>query len=115
MPRIVYDAETRHRLGIALGREAARRYVSGCRGRPRRDVPPTPAQRLLEARDWVALEDAYEALSAREQKALDLRFGLNPNDSVRRPMEEISSELQISPSRVEQALARAVEKLDAGL
>ena len=106
------DADARHGWGLALGRELARRNGLPL---PSPVRPPTLAERLLEARDWPALEDAFEMLDQREQLALDLRYGLRPSDPTRRSHEEISEALGVGRSRVGQILERAVEKLDSRL
>ena len=109
------DADVRHAAALELGRELATHFGLG-RGSltqpPRRS---TPAEALLEAGDWMRLEDAFESLGSREQEVLDLRYGLAPASPQRLTQDEVGERLGISRSRVGQLEAAAVAKLDGRL
>lgn len=77
--------------------------------------PPPPAhprvRALLEARDWPALEDAYELLPPDQQRVLDLRYGLRPNDPEQRAPDEVAALLGVELERVEDSERQAIDQL----
>src|SRR3989338_1733340 len=65
------------------------------------------ALRLL--RDYV--KDLIHELSPREQKILEMRFGLN--DGVSHTLEEVGQEFDVTRERIRQIEAKALEKIKA--
>lgn len=70
-------------------------------------------RRLLETRDWRALEDAYEQLPETERHSLDLRYGLRPGDPVRCTQLDAATALGLDRVDVQRLEARAIGKLAA--
>jgi DNA-directed RNA polymerase specialized sigma24 family protein len=110
MPRPA-DREARHRAALEFGRQLAEhRWPVPLRAHGPQNA--TPAERLLLARDWPRLEDAYELLDARGQIALDLAYGLRPGDGRVRSEAEIAEALGVATARVPVIVRRAIGRLD---
>ncbi|MFC1788073.1 sigma-70 family RNA polymerase sigma factor, partial [Patescibacteria group bacterium] len=65
------------------------------------------ARELL--RDYV--KDSMKELSPREQKILEMRFGLT--DGVSHTLEEVGKEFDVTRERIRQIEAKALEKIQA--
>src|SRR5688500_14690943 len=83
----------------------------------RADDPPEPTQPRrvlprLRARNWPALEDAYEQLPDDAQAVLDLRYGLRPEDPARRSAAETGAALDLDPLAVRRIEVEALAALD---
>ena len=60
-------------------------------------------------RDYI--QEAIEDLSPREQKILEMRFGLK--DGVTHTLEEVGREFDVTRERIRQIEAKALEKIQA--
>ncbi len=72
-----------------------------------KNVSPDRAAGLQILRDYV--KEAIIDLSAREQKILEMRFGLN--DGVTHTLEEVGQEFGVTRERIRQIEAKALEKI----
>lgn len=72
-----------------------------------KNVSPDRAAGLQILRDYV--KEAIKDLSAREQKILEMRFGLN--DGVTHTLEEVGQEFGVTRERIRQIEAKALEKI----
>jgi RNA polymerase primary sigma factor len=72
-----------------------------------KNVSPDRAAGLQILRDYV--KDAIKSLSAREQKILEMRFGLS--DGVTHTLEEVGQEFGVTRERIRQIEAKALEKI----
>jgi RNA polymerase primary sigma factor len=74
-----------------------------------KNVSPSQAAGVELLRDyiWEAIED----LSPREQKILEMRFGLR--DGVTHTLEEVGKEFDVTRERIRQIEAKALEKIQA--
>jgi len=72
-----------------------------------KNVSPDRAAGLQILRDYV--KDAIKTLSAREQKILEMRFGLS--DGVTHTLEEVGQEFGVTRERIRQIEAKALEKI----
>lgn len=66
---------------------------------------------LLLDRDWAALEDGYEALTAYQQQVLDLRYGLRPGSPTAMNVGDVAAALGKSARSIESAEQRAITRL----
>ena len=96
------DPDLRHAAALEFGRELALHFTAGGVDLPSWAPPraQSRAERLLRARDWMRLEDAYEGPRPRPQEVLDLRYGLAPASPERLTQDEVAKRLGISRSRV---------------
>ncbi len=77
-----------------------------------KNVSPDRAAGLEILRDYV--KEAIRDLSAREQKILEMRFGLS--DGVTHTLEEVGQEFGVTRERIRQIEAKALEKIkDMGI
>jgi DNA-directed RNA polymerase specialized sigma24 family protein len=107
-------AADRHELALAFGR----RLLEHRWPQPLvvASAPPSNAAvALLQQRDWVRLEDAYEQLDRDEQIPLDLSYGLRPGDGPRRALAEVAEALGVREATAAAAVRRAVTRLDGWL
>lgn len=74
-----------------------------------KDVSPDRKAALRLLRDYV--HEVIQELSPREQKILELRFGLL--DSVTHTLEEVGREFDVTRERIRQIEAKALEKIKA--
>ncbi|MBI4434125.1 sigma-70 family RNA polymerase sigma factor, partial [Candidatus Uhrbacteria bacterium] len=72
-----------------------------------RSVTPDRAAALQLLRDYV--KDIIKDLSPREQKILDMRFGLT--DGVPHTLEEVGREFDVTRERIRQIEAKALERI----
>ncbi len=72
-----------------------------------KNVSPDRAAGLQILRDYV--KDAIKSLSPREQKILEMRFGLA--DGVTHTLEEVGQEFGVTRERIRQIEAKALEKI----
>jgi len=72
-----------------------------------KNVSPDRAAGLQLLRDYV--KDAIKSLSPREQKILEMRFGLG--DGVTHTLEEVGQEFGVTRERIRQIEAKALEKI----
>lgn len=72
-----------------------------------RNVSPDRAAGLQILRDYV--KDAIKDLVPREQKILEMRFGLN--DGVTHTLEEVGQEFGVTRERIRQIEAKALERI----
>lgn len=72
-----------------------------------KNVSPDRAAGLQILRDYV--KEAIKELSAREQKILEMRFGLS--DGVTHTLEEVGQEFGVTRERIRQIEAKALEKI----
>jgi len=72
-----------------------------------KNVSPDRAAGLQILRDYV--RDAIQFLSPREQKILEMRFGLS--DGVTHTLEEVGTEFGVTRERIRQIEAKALEKI----
>ncbi|KKU26305.1 MAG: RNA polymerase sigma factor [Candidatus Magasanikbacteria bacterium GW2011_GWA2_46_17] len=72
-----------------------------------KNVPPDRAAGLEILRDYV--REAIKDLSPREQKILEMRFGLV--DGVTHTLEEVGQEFNVTRERIRQIEAKALEKI----
>ncbi len=72
-----------------------------------KNVSPDRAAGLQILRDYV--KEAIKDLSAREQKILEMRFGLT--DGVTHTLEEVGQEFGVTRERIRQIEAKALEKI----
>jgi RNA polymerase primary sigma factor len=72
-----------------------------------RTVSPDRAAALQLLRDYV--KDIIKDLSPREQKILDMRFGLT--DGVPHTLEEVGREFDVTRERIRQIEAKALERI----
>lgn len=72
-----------------------------------KNVSPDRAAGLQILRDYV--RDAIQFLSPREQKILEMRFGLT--DGVTHTLEEVGTEFGVTRERIRQIEAKALEKI----
>ena len=72
-----------------------------------KNVSPDRAAALQLLRDYV--RDVIKDLSAREQKILEMRFGLT--DGVAHTLEEVGKEFDVTRERIRQIEAKAIEKI----
>ena len=72
-----------------------------------KNVSPDRAAALQLLRDYV--RDVIKDLSAREQKILEMRFGLL--DGVSHTLEEVGKEFDVTRERIRQIEAKAIEKI----
>src|SRR3989339_567151 len=72
-----------------------------------KNVSPDRAAGLQLLRDYV--QDAIKSLSPREQKILEMRFGLG--DGVTHTLEEVGQEFGVTRERIRQIEAKALEKI----
>ena len=73
-----------------------------------RTVTPDRAAALQLLRDYVA--DVIKDLTPREQKILEMRFGLK--DKVAHTLEEVGQEFDVTRERIRQIEAKALEKIE---
>ena len=73
------------------------------------DNTPAPAQAAAYTLLREQLEDVLETLTPREQKVLELRFGLIDNKP--RTLEEVGKEFHVTRERIRQIEAKALRKL----
>ena len=73
-----------------------------------KNVTPDRAAALQLLRDYV--KDIIKDLSPREQKILEMRFGLE--DGVAHTLEEVGQEFDVTRERIRQIEAKALEKLE---
>jgi RNA polymerase primary sigma factor len=74
-----------------------------------KNVSPDRAAALQLLRDYVT--DVIKDLSPREQKILEMRFGLT--DGVAHTLEEVGKEFDVTRERIRQIEAKALEKIQA--
>ncbi len=74
-----------------------------------KNVSPDRAAALQLLRDYV--QDVIKDLSPREQKILEMRFGLT--DGVAHTLEEVGKEFDVTRERIRQIEAKALEKIQA--
>ncbi|HLD81810.1 MAG TPA: sigma-70 family RNA polymerase sigma factor [Patescibacteria group bacterium] len=74
-----------------------------------KDISPDRKAALRLLRDYV--KDLIHELSPREQKILEMRFGLN--DGVSHTLEEVGQEFDVTRERIRQIEAKALEKIKA--
>ena len=72
-----------------------------------KNVSPAHAAGVQLLRDYIA--DAIKDLSPREQKILEMRFGLT--DGVTHTLEEVGKEFDVTRERIRQIEAKALEKI----
>ena len=72
-----------------------------------KNVSPDRAAGLQILRDYVSV--AIRELSPREQKILEMRFGLS--DGVTHTLEEVGQEFGVTRERIRQIEAKALEKI----
>ena len=72
-----------------------------------KNVSPSHAAGVQLLRDYIA--DAIKDLSPREQKILEMRFGLT--DGVTHTLEEVGKEFDVTRERIRQIEAKALEKI----
>jgi len=72
-----------------------------------KNVAPDRAAALQLLRDYV--KDVIKDLSPREQKILEMRFGLM--DGVGHTLEEVGQEFDVTRERIRQIEAKALEKI----
>jgi RNA polymerase primary sigma factor len=72
-----------------------------------KNVSPSRAAGLEVLRDYV--REAISDLSAREQKILEMRFGLS--DGVTHTLEEVGTEFSVTRERIRQIEAKALDKI----
>jgi hypothetical protein len=97
---------------LELERVRVARGVAGSAESPGFHGESSLAERLLDVRDWRALEHAYEALDRRSQTVLDLGHGLHPSRPARLTWQEIAERIGVSRTRVQELHAAAVAKLN---
>ena len=73
-----------------------------------RTVTPDRAAALELLRDYVS--KVIEDLTPREQKILEMRFGLK--DGVSHTLEEVGQEFDVTRERIRQIEAKALEKIE---
>ena len=73
-----------------------------------RTVTPDRAAALQLLRDYV--KDVIKDLTPREQKILEMRFGLL--DGVAHTLEEVGHEFDVTRERIRQIEAKALEKIE---
>jgi RNA polymerase primary sigma factor len=69
----------------------------------------TPESILIRKQNRALVKDALMKLTPREQRILDLIFGLTFGEAMRKT--EIAMEFQISPTRILQIELKAIRKL----
>jgi RNA polymerase primary sigma factor len=74
-----------------------------------KNVSPDRSAALAMLRDYV--QDVIKDLSPREQKILEMRFGLT--DGVAHTLEEVGKEFDVTRERIRQIEAKALEKIQA--
>jgi RNA polymerase primary sigma factor len=74
-----------------------------------KNVSPSHAAGVQLLRDYIA--EAIRDLSPREQKILEMRFGLS--DGVMHTLEEVGKEFNVTRERIRQIEAKALEKIQA--
>lgn len=74
-----------------------------------KNVSPSHAAGVQLLRDYI--RDAIKDLSPREQKILEMRFGLS--DGVTHTLEEVGKEFDVTRERIRQIEAKALEKIQA--
>jgi RNA polymerase primary sigma factor len=72
-----------------------------------KNVSPDRAAGLQILRDYV--KDAIKDLVPREQKILEMRFGLH--DGIAHTLEEVGTEFGVTRERIRQIEAKALEKI----
>ncbi len=72
-----------------------------------KNLPPDKAAARQLLKDYV--KEAMQDLTAREQKILELRFGLE--DGVSHTLEEVGKEFDVTRERIRQIEAKAIEKI----
>ena len=72
-----------------------------------KNVSPSHAAGVQLLRDYI--RDAIKDLSPREQKILEMRFGLT--DGVTHTLEEVGKEFDVTRERIRQIEAKALEKI----
>ena len=72
-----------------------------------KNMPPDRVAGLQILRDYV--KDAIKDLAPREQKILEMRFGLT--DGVTHTLEEVGQEFDVTRERIRQIEAKALEKI----
>ncbi len=70
---------------------------------------PVPEDVATQTALRQQIKEALETLSEREQKVLELRFGLN--DGKQRTLEEVGAEFHVTRERIRQIEAKALRKL----
>jgi RNA polymerase primary sigma factor len=73
-----------------------------------RTITPDRAAALQLLRDYVL--DVIKDLTPREQKILEMRFGLE--DGVSHTLEEVGQEFDVTRERIRQIEAKALEKIE---
>ncbi|MFH1286978.1 MAG: sigma-70 family RNA polymerase sigma factor [Candidatus Magasanikbacteria bacterium] len=74
-----------------------------------KNISPSHSAAVELLRDYI--QEAIEDLSAREQKILEMRFGLK--DGVTHTLEEVGREFDVTRERIRQIEAKALEKIQA--
>ena len=74
-----------------------------------KNVSPSHAAGVELLKDYI--QEAIADLSAREQKILEMRFGLT--DGVTHTLEEVGKEFDVTRERIRQIEAKALEKMQA--
>jgi RNA polymerase primary sigma factor len=74
-----------------------------------KNVSPAHAAGVQLLRDYI--RDAIKDLSPREQKILEMRFGLS--DGVTHTLEEVGKEFDVTRERIRQIEAKALEKIQS--
>lgn len=74
-----------------------------------KNVSPSHAAGVELLKDYI--QEAISDLSAREQKILEMRFGLT--DGVTHTLEEVGKEFDVTRERIRQIEAKALEKIQA--
>ena len=69
----------------------------------------TPESILIRKQNRALVKDALMTLTPREQRILDLIFGLTFGEAMRKT--EIAKEFQISPTRILQIELKAIRKM----
>ncbi len=69
----------------------------------------TPESIMIRKQNIAQVKNALMKLTPREQRVLDLIFGLTFGESMRKT--EIAMEFQISPTRILQIESRAIRKM----